>query len=252
MLKKDYSPKERLVLALDVDTREEAQLLITQLKDYVGTFKVGLQILTKEGPDIVKMIQDAGCNVFYDGKFHDIPNTVAKASANATRLGVNIFDIHTTGGTKMIAAAVEESRKVSEEMGIQKPTVLGITVLSSLNAESLYSELKVAFPVQEYVSWLAILAKHCGLDGVVASVKEAKAIREVCDENFTILCPGIRPEWAAKNDQARIATPTEAINQGADLLVVGRPITTANCRVSAAQKIIEEIEAATGRVLVTA
>lgn len=252
MFKKEYSPKDRLVLALDVDTREEAQQLISELKDYVGTFKVGLQLLTSEGPEIVKMIQDEGCNIFYDGKFHDIPNTVAKASANATRLGVNIFDIHTTGGAKMISAAVEETKAVSQELGIAKPTVLGITVLSSISAEALYSELKVAFPIEEYVSWLSILAKHCDLDGVVASVNEAKVIREVCDDNFVILCPGIRPEWAAKNDQARIATPTEAIEKGADLIVVGRPITAASCRKSAAQKILEELEAATASLCVPA
>lgn len=242
MNKNKYLPKNRIVLALDVDSKEEASKLIKELKNYVGTFKVGLQLLSKEGPEIVKIIQEEGCNIFYDAKFHDIPNTVAMASANITRLGVNIFDIHISGGSKMISAAVEECRKVATSLNIPKPAMLGITVLSSINTEILNNDINVPIPVDEYVIHLAKLAKDCGLDGVVASVKEAKLIREACGEDFIILCPGIRPSWAATNDQARIATPAEAIKQGADLMVIGRPITAASNRVEAAKKILEEIE----------
>ena len=240
----DKSAKSKLVLALDVDTKEEARSLIYELKDYVGTFKVGLQLLSREGPEIVRMIKGEGCNIFYDGKFHDIPNTVAKASANATRLGVDIFDIHTSGGSKMIKAAVQSSIEAAQELNISQPIILGITILSSIDQETLSDELNITVNIDDYVTRLAKIAKKSNLSGIVASVKEVEKIRKACGEDFIILCPGIRPQWAATNDQKRIATPKEAIKLGANLLVIGRPITAADDRVKAAQMIIEEIEQA--------
>lgn len=234
--------KDRLVLALDIDTKEEAFELVSELHEYVGIFKVGLQIITSEGPEIVKCIQEKGCKLFFDGKFHDIPNTIAKASANVTRLGADIFDVHVAGGSKMIKAAVKESVKVAEKYNIPKPTILGITVLSSIDQTLLTEELAVPEQIDAHVTRLALLAKESGLDGVVASVKEVEQIRKACGKDFLIMCPGIRPTWAEVNDQKRIATPAEAIRLGADLLVVGRPITAAENRVNAAKKILSEIQ----------
>jgi orotidine-5'-phosphate decarboxylase len=240
------NPKDRLVLALDVDTQEEAIALVKELKDYVGIYKVGLQLLTRQGPEIVKAIQEEGCKIFFDAKFHDIPNTVSKASQNAVKLGVNIFDVHVTGGSKMMKAAAETVRQTAIELDIPKPLLLGITILSSLDQSFLTDEIQIDFQLDEYAMRLAKLAKRNELDGVVASVKEVAKIKQACGKEFVVLCPGIRPAWAAKNDQSRIATPQEAIKQGADLMVVGRPITAAENRVEAARKILEEIESALG------
>ncbi|MGD9580479.1 MAG: orotidine-5'-phosphate decarboxylase [Vampirovibrionia bacterium] len=236
--------KDKLVLALDVDTKEEAKNLIYQLKDYVGTFKIGLQLFSKEGPEIVKIIQGEGCKVFFDGKFHDIPNTVAKASANVVKLGVDIFDVHITGGSKMLTETSNIVKDTALKAGCNPPVVLGITVLSSIDQYVLSNELKVDFNINDYVVNLALLAKQNGLTGVVASVNEAINIRKACGDNFVILCPGIRPEWASVNDQKRIATPTNAIKAGADLLVIGRPITAQADKVTASKRILEEIEEA--------
>lgn len=236
--------KDKLVLALDVDTKEEAKEMVYELKEYVGTFKIGLQLFSKEGPEIVKMIQGEGCRVFFDGKFHDIPNTVAKASANVVKLGVNIFDVHITGGSKMLKASSDMAKTTALEMGLSNPIILGISVLSSIDQQLLTNELKIRMDINEYVVKLALLAKQNGLTGVVASVNESQNIRKACGEDFIILCPGIRPSWAAVNDQKRIATPSEAIKNGADLLVVGRPITSQSDRISASKRILEEIEEA--------
>lgn len=236
--------KDKLVLALDVDTKEEAREIVYALKDYVGTFKIGLQLFSKEGPEIVKIIQGEGCKVFFDGKFHDIPNTVAKASANVVKLGVNIFDVHITGGSKMLKASSEIAKTTALELGLSEPVMLGISILSSIDQQLLTNELKINMDINEYVVNLALLAKQNCLTGVVASVNEVCSIRKACGRDFIILCPGIRPEWAAVNDQKRIATPTEAIKRGADLLVVGRPITAQADKVSASKRILEEIEAA--------
>jgi carbamoyl-phosphate synthase small subunit len=234
--------KEKIVLALDVDTLEQAKALITELKDYVGVFKVGLQMYTGNGYEIFNFMKEQNIKFFFDVKLHDIPNTVAKASENIIRHGASFFNLHTTGGEEMMRMAQESARKTAAELKMPNPTILGVTVLTSISEESLQHELKVPYKPNEYALHLALMAKKAGLDGVVASVWEAKKIKQVCGKDFKVLCPGIRPEWSNKNDQKRLATPSVAIKEGADYLVIGRAVTSAEDRLKAIQMIYEEIE----------
>lgn len=234
--------KEKIVLALDVDSVEQAKELITELKDYVGVFKVGLQMYTGNGYEIFKFMKEQNIKFFFDVKLHDIPNTVAKASENIVRNGASFFNLHTTGGEEMMRQAQEAARKTAKELGYDNPTILGVTVLTSISEECLQNELKVPYKPKDYALNLALMAKKAGLDGVVASVWEAKTIKQVCGKDFKVLCPGIRPDWANKNEQKRIATPNVAIKEGADYLVIGRAVTSADDRLKAIQMIYEEIE----------
>ena len=234
--------REKIVLALDVDEIEQAKSLITELKDYVGVFKVGLQMYTGNGYEIFNFMKEQNIKFFFDIKLHDIPNTVAKASENVVKNGASFFNVHTTGGSEMMKAAAEAAKKAAAETNKEKPTILGVTVLTSISEENLQKELKVPYKPQEYAIHLALEAKNAGLDGVVASVWEARKIKQVCGKDFKVLCPGIRPEWSAKNDQKRLATPSVAIKEGADYLVIGRAVTNAPDRVKAIQMIYEEIE----------
>lgn len=234
--------KEKIVLALDVDSVEQAKELITELKDYVGVFKVGLQMYTGNGYEIFKFMKEQNIKFFFDVKLHDIPNTVAKASENIVRNGASFFNLHTTGGEEMMRQAQESARKTAKELGYDNPTILGVTVLTSISEECLQNELKVPYKPKDYALNLALMAKKAGLDGVVASVWEAKTIKQVCGKDFKVLCPGIRPDWANKNEQKRIATPSVAIKEGADYLVIGRAVTSADDRLKAIQMIYEEIE----------
>lgn len=234
--------KEKIVLALDVDNIEQAKLLITELSDYVGVFKVGLQLFTGNGLEILNFMNERNVKYFFDIKLHDIPNTVAKASENVIRNGATFFNVHTTGGEEMMRAASEAARKTAKELGRDNPTILGVTVLTSISAETLKTELKVPYNPDEYALNLALAAKRAGLDGVVASVWEAKKIKQICGKDFKVLCPGIRPDWSNKNDQKRLATPGRAIKEGADYLVIGRAVTSAEDRIKAIQMIHEEIE----------
>ncbi|MBQ4078152.1 glutamine-hydrolyzing carbamoyl-phosphate synthase small subunit [bacterium] len=234
--------KEKIVLALDVDTPKQAKELITELKDYVGVFKVGLQMYTGNGYEIFNFMKEQNIKFFFDVKLHDIPNTVAKASENIIRNGASFFNVHTTGGEEMMRQSQEAARRTAQEMGFENPTILGVTVLTSISEECLQNELKVPYKPNEYALNLALMAKRAGLDGVVASVWEAKNIKQVCGKDFKVLCPGIRPDWSNKNEQKRIATPSVAIKEGADFLVIGRAVTSAEDRLKAIQMIYEEIE----------
>ncbi|HAJ33649.1 MAG TPA: orotidine-5'-phosphate decarboxylase [Candidatus Atribacteria bacterium] len=233
--------KERLVLALDVDDFKKAEELVSKLNDYVGVFKIGSQLFTAEGTKVVNMINERGGKVFLDLKFHDIPNTVARAAEVATKLGVYIFNVHTSGGYEMMKAAAEASKKISLALGIRKPLILGVTLLTSINQEILEKELGLKKKLEEQVVHLAKLAKDAGLDGVVASSREIKEIRKACGEDFVILTPGIRPAGKSSDDQKRIMTPREAIKLGADFLVIGRPIRNASNPVEAAKEILKEM-----------
>lgn len=237
------SAKERLVLALDVDDFSSAKGLVDKLKDYVGVFKVGSQLFTSEGADIVSMIRQSGSKVFLDLKFHDIPNTVKGAAESATKLGVYMFNIHTSGGYEMMKAAADAARETSIKLGIKKPLVLGVTILTSIDQQALEREIGLNKTVKEQVVHLAKLAKSAGLDGVVASAQEIKEIRASCGEDFIILTPGIRPAGEELNDQKRIMTPKQALEQGADFLVIGRPIRNAKDPVKAAKNILNEMGA---------
>ena len=234
--------KERLVLALDVDNFESAEKLVEKLNNYVGVFKVGSQLFTAEGTKVIKMINKKGGKVFLDLKFHDIPNTVARAAEVATKLGVYIFDVHTSGGYEMMKAAAEASKKISLALGIRKPLILGVTLLTSINQEILEKEIGVKKKLEEQVVHLAKLAKAAGLDGVVASSWEIKEIRKACGEDFVILTPGIRPVGKSSDDQKRVMTPQKAIKLGADFLVIGRPIRNASNPVEATKEILREME----------
>lgn len=234
--------KEKIVLALDVDTLEEAKSLILQLKDYVGVFKVGLQLYTQNGNEIIDFMTEQGLEFFLDVKLLDIPNTVAKASENIVKRGASFFNIHTFGGVEMMKQCVKSAKATANELGQKEPFILGVTVLTSISDEVLNNELEIPQKASEYVLKLAKLAKYSGLDGVVASVWEVKKIKEICGEGFKVLCPGIRPEWSFKNDQQRAATPLGAIQEGADYLVIGRAVTAADNKVKAMQMIYDEIE----------
>jgi len=234
--------KERLVLALDVDDFKKAEELVGKLSDYVGVFKIGSQLFTAEGAKVVNMVNERGGKVFLDLKFHDIPNTVARAAEVATKLGVYIFNVHTSGGYEMMRAAAEASEKISLALGVRKPLILGVTLLTSINQEILEKEIGVKKKLEEQVVHLAKLAKAAGLDGVVASSWEIREIRKACGEDFIILTPGIRPAGKSSDDQKRIMTPREAKKLGADFLVIGRPIRNASNPVEAAKEILREME----------
>lgn len=234
--------REKLVLALDVDDFKKADELVGKLSDYVGVFKIGSQLFTAEGAKVVNMVNERGGKVFLDLKFHDIPNTVARATEVATKLGVYIFNVHTSGGYEMMRAAAEASEKISLALGIRKPLILGVTLLTSINQEILEKEIGITRRLEEQVVHLAKLAKAAGLDGVVASSREIKQIRKTCGEDFIILTPGIRPAGKSSDDQKRVMTPGEAIKLGADFLVIGRPIRNASNPVEAAKEILKEME----------
>ena len=236
----DEKIKEKSVLALDVETLEEAKSLVDELSPYVGTFKVGLQLYTGFGNEIIDYIKSKNSNFFLDVKLMDIPNTVKKASENIVLRGANFYNVHALGGLEMMKQSKEGAYKAAEKLGKKPPLILAVTVLTSISQEVLDNEIKVNTQVRELAINLAKLAKEAGLDGVVASVHELRAIKEACGEDFKVLCPGIRPLWSLKDDQKRIATPAQALKDGADFLVIGRAVTAAEDRVEAMKKIYEE------------
>jgi len=235
--------KDRIIFAMDVAHFEDAQRFVRLLKDRVGVFKVGKQLFTHAGPKVLAMIRQHGQRTFLDLKFHDIPNTVAKASQEATKLEVAMFNVHVLGGVDMMKAAVQATREKAKELGTQKPLLLGVTVLTSLDNQSL-RQVGIEDSVEEEVSRLARLAEEAGLDGVVASPQEIELIRKTCGHDFVVVTPGVRPAAAAKDDQRRVMTPGEAIKAGADYLVIGRPIQHARDPVEAVDRIVGEIQTA--------
>ena len=237
----ELNVKERLVVALDVDSDTEALGLVSELKDSVGMFKVGHQLFTAYGPDIVRRIIGMGGRVFLDLKYHDSPNTVAKAAAEAVKLGVTIFNVHALGGLDMMKTAVLSAGETAEKLHRPCPTVLAVTILTSMDERSLRRELKITRSLQREVGHLARLAQRAGMHGVVASPQEIKMLRKSIRGEFVILTPGVRPAWAETDDQKRIMTPAEAVHAGADYIVVGRPVLKAADRRDAVQKILEEI-----------
>ena len=234
--------KDRIIVALDVPERDSALRLVEQLSGLVGMFKIGSQLFTAEGPGLVREIVEAGERVFLDLKFHDIPNTVAGAAESASRLGVSIFNVHALGGAKMMEAAAH-AVKDRGILWMTRPAVLAVTVLTSMDENNL-AEVGVNADVNSEVVRLATLARDSGLDGVVASPREIRLIREfVASEGFIILTPGIRPAGTATGDQKRIATPLDAIRDGADFLVIGRAITSSDNPRTVTQRLLEEIGA---------
>ena len=232
--------KDKIIFALDVEHFAEAQKWVNLLKDRVGIFKVGKQLFTHAGPKVVDMIRQKGQKVFLDLKYHDIPNTVAKAGEEATKLNVAMFNLHALGGFEMMKKTVEASRALSKSLGIPKPLILAVTILTSMD-EGALKEVGVQGPLLEEVGRLALLASKAGVDGVIASPQEIGIIRERCGEKFLIVTPGIRAPSDKKDDQKRTLTPKEAISAGANYLVIGRPIKEAKDPLEAVQKIIEDI-----------
>jgi orotidine-5'-phosphate decarboxylase len=231
----------RILAALDVDSAQRARSLADALRGTVGGFKIGKQLFTSEGPSIVRELSARGDKVFLDLKFHDIPNTVAGAVAAAVSSGAWMVNVHAAGGRKMMQAAARAASETAAKERRDRPLVIGVTVLTSLDDQAL-RETGVSTPLLDQVRHLATLAQESGLDGVVASPLEIAAIRATCGPEFLIVTPGIRPVAApqAADDQARTMGPAEAIAAGASYLVIGRPITGAPDPRQAALGIVAE------------
>jgi orotidine-5'-phosphate decarboxylase len=238
----NQSAKDKLIIALDVDSAIKARELFATLRDCAGMFKIGMQLFTAVGPAIVREIVAAGGRIFLDLKYHDIPNTVAAAGIEAARLGVTIFNIHAGGGTEMMQRTAAAVAETSEKENLARPKIIGVTLLTSANATVL-SETGVGNSPEQQVTVLARLAAASGLDGVVASPLEVAAIRSsVSRPGFLIVTPGVRPTGSAHNDQKRLLSPGDAVRAGSDYLVVGRPIIEAPDPQAAAIAILKEIE----------
>ncbi len=229
--------REKLIVALDVDTQEEAELLGRELKDLVGMFKVGPRLFTRYGPKIVEAIRKEGIGVFYDAKFHDIPSVVAKGVEATVRMGVSMLTVHTLGGLAMMQAAMEATNGKAEDTKI-----VAVTILTSLDSFALREELGIRRDLPQEVIHLATLAKKAGLDGVVTSPKELEDLRQTLPRDFLLVAAGIRPKGVAKGEQHRTLTPGEAIRRGADFIVVGRPILAVEDPLESTKNILREIE----------
>ena len=230
--------KEKLVLALDVEDINEAKNLVNELGSYIGTFKVGLQLFCGYGLEIINYIKEKNSNFFLDVKLHDIPNTVEHAAYNIIKNGANFFNVHAQGTIEMMKAARKGADEAAEYYGGKKPLILAVTVLTSISQETLNNELSNNKSTEDFVIQLAKNAKTAGLNGVVASAREIKAIKKEVGDDFIVLTPGIRPKWSLADDQKRIATPISAIKDGADYIVLGRAITKAQNKIEAIKKNI--------------
>ncbi|HEY4283026.1 MAG TPA: orotidine-5'-phosphate decarboxylase [Chthoniobacterales bacterium] len=231
--KRAITAAEKIIVALDVATAEEALDLVRRLQSQVSRFKIGLQLYTAAGPEVVRQVVRTGAKIFLDLKLHDIPNTVGSAVKTALDLGIDMLTIHLSGGDAMIRAAVDAAG--------EKVTLLGVTVLTSQTSETLRS-IGVNEAVENHVLRLATLGIQCGVGGLVASAREVAALRRDVPKNIRLVTPGIRPEWAEAGDQRRVTTPLEAIEAGADYLVIGRPITGAPDPSAAFQRLLAEFE----------
>jgi len=235
---------DKLILALDVADSGSALEIVDKFKDYINIFKVGLELFTTAGPGIVEEIQKKGKKVFLDLKFHDIPNTVTKAALSATRLGVYMFNVHASGGFEMMRKCRDSVVEMCLKENLERPKILGVTVLTSLSKEILTDELGIQYGLRTHVRHLSSLALKAGLDGVVASAREVELIRNHCGKGFIIVTPGIRPSWTPPDDQKRTMTPKEAIREGSDYLVIGRAILQQPDPIKAVELISLEILAA--------
>jgi orotidine-5'-phosphate decarboxylase len=234
-------PAARIIIALDVENRDQALTLVRSLPA-ARVFKVGLELFSAEGPGLLQDVRALGKDVFLDLKLHDIPNTVAEAARIGVRLGARMMTLHASGGEEMMARAAEVAGTEAAKRGIARPMLLGVTILTSLKNEILASIGMVA-DTEAQVLRLAALARKAGMDGVVCSAREIEIVRRETGGGFLIVTPGIRPAWAAAQDQKRIMTPAEAVAKGSDYLVVGRPVTQAASPREAFQKIVDELPA---------
>jgi orotidine-5'-phosphate decarboxylase len=232
--------RDRVFVALDVETLDDASALLDRLEGAVTGVKIGSQLFTGVGPAAVELALERGYRVFLDLKFHDIPNTVAGAVRAATRLGVFMLDVHASGGADMMRTGAESAAQAARDFNVTRPICLAVTVLTSLDRRALASEVGVPASVEAHVLKLAEGARDAGLDGCVASPQEIRRIRNALGPRFRIVTPGIRPT-TANDDQKRVATPRAAVQAGADYLVIGRPITAATDPKAAAAAIIADL-----------
>jgi len=241
--------KNQLIISLDVPDLRTAQRLVDELSPLVEIFKVGSQLFTAEGAKVVSLIHKKRKRVFLDLKFYDIPHTVGEAVRAATRLGVFMFNVHSIGGLEMMKTAAEVGRKEAERLGIKKPFVLAVTLLTNFTQQAL-EEIGIKKDLNDYVLFLAQQSKQVGLDGIIASPRELRFLRDKLGKHFIMVTPGIRLSvnslqstvYSQYDDQKRVATPREAIKRGADYIVVGRPIISAPFPAKAAKQIIKEME----------
>ncbi|WP_448820864.1 orotidine-5'-phosphate decarboxylase [Cetobacterium sp.] len=229
--------KDRLIIALDYSNMEDAKNIVEILGETVSFYKVGLELFLNSKGEMVEYLTQKGKKVFLDLKFHDIPNTTTMASLFAAKQNVFMFNVHASGGRTMMESVVKRVKEINPEI-----LSIAVTVLTSFSEEGLKETFKSELTLKELALNLAKLTKEAGMDGIVCSPWEAKAIKELCGENFKTVCPGVRPKWSVANDQERIMTPKDAILSGCDYLVVGRPITKNENPVEAAKKVLAEIE----------
>jgi orotidine-5'-phosphate decarboxylase len=234
-------PGSRLIIALDYPDLDPALSIARRIGPHVGMLKVGLELFTSVGPPAISELRKLGARVFYDAKLYDIPNTVAGAAAAAARLGVSMLNVHALGGRAVMQAAREGARRGADQAALPPPLLIAVTLLTSLGEQEVKQELAISGGIQHAVARLASLARDAGLDGVVCSVQEVPNIKRLCGKDFLTVTPGIRPAWAAPDDQARVDTPRRALAAGADYLVVGRPITGADDPEQALSRLVAEI-----------
>lgn len=233
--------RQRIIVALDVSSAAEARSIADELTGAVGAFKIGLQLFTAAGPDLVRDLVGSGHRIFLDLKFHDIPNTAARASIEAARMGVWMFNLHAAGGAEMMIRSVEAVGDLCDRSGAARPLMIAVTVLTSSDAATL-AEIGVASELEGQVLRLSSLAAEAGLDGVVASPRESRIIRESASSKaLLIVTPGIRPNHATVDDQKRVTTFGQAMSDGSDYVVIGRPVTQAQDRLAAVERLCEEI-----------
>jgi orotidine-5'-phosphate decarboxylase len=237
----EFVNKDKVIVALDVETADEAREHIAELREYAGAFKIGLQLFTAAGTAFVREVVESEVKLFLDVKFHDIPATVAKAAVEVARLGVWMFNVHALGGSEMMKKTIESVREICDKENLKQPKMIGVTVLTSADQSTL-SEIGIDKEINSQVLKLARLTAKCGLDGVVASPNETAEIRaNVENKDFLIVTPGIRPDFATNDDQKRVMTPRQAVESGADYLVIGRPILQAKDPKAAINKILTDL-----------
>lgn len=229
--------EDRIIIALDYSNPEEAKNIVEKIGDAATVYKVGLELFLNSRGEMVDYLVERGKKVFLDLKFHDIPNTTTMASLFAAKEKCFMFNVHASGGRKMMSSVASKVKEFNKEV-----LVIAVTVLTSFSEEELKETFNSSYSLKDLALNLAKLSKESGLDGIVSSPWEAKTIKEICGENFVTVCPGVRPKWSAANDQERIMTPKEAMMNGCDYIVVGRPITKHENPAEAFKLVLDEVK----------